>query len=187
MNKNINDDALLVHLTISQMKRILESVFQQQSLSTVSNQPETINIEDVSKMTGYKKATIYKLIHERKIPCHKPANGGRKVFFKTKEINQWLQSNRIETNEEFFQKYEGNNKNKTNNTLNLQQLIRLLKFSRQLFICISSVIDNYRSKIQELEEKVDMYEKNNQIIENLFIDNIKRKWKQKIKRNNLIE
>jgi excisionase family DNA binding protein len=70
MCKNIHDDALVVHLTVNQIKEVMESVFQQSS-PLASNQPDIIDIEEVSKVTGYRKSTIYKLIHERKIPFHK--------------------------------------------------------------------------------------------------------------------
>jgi len=86
----VNDEALVVHLTVNQIKEVIESVFQQSS--SLNNQSEIIDIEEVLKLTGYKKPTIYKLIHERKIPFHKPAHGGRRIFFKSAEIDQWLQS-----------------------------------------------------------------------------------------------
>ena len=78
MDKNINDEALVIHLTVSQIKAIIESVFQDASSAT-KKQSEILTIEEVCKLTGYKKATIYKLTHERKIPFHKPAHGGRKM------------------------------------------------------------------------------------------------------------
>lgn len=102
MNKAIHDNALVVHLTVSQIKAIIESVFQDASSQAKNEQTELLTIEEVSKLTGYKKATIYKLTHERKIPFHKPAHGGRRIFFKKEEINQWLQSNHVETYEELF-------------------------------------------------------------------------------------
>lgn len=102
MDKNINDEALVIHLTVSQIKAIIESVFQDASSAT-KKQSEILTIEEVCKLTGYKKATIYKLTHERKIPFHKPAHGGRRIFFKKEEISRWLQSNHIETYEESFE------------------------------------------------------------------------------------
>lgn len=72
-------------------------------------------IEEVAELTGYKKTTIYKLTHERKIPFHKPAHGGRRIFFKREEINQWLQSNRVETHEEFLKSWRGKNECKIKN------------------------------------------------------------------------
>lgn len=100
--KKIHDDVLLVQLTVTQMKDIIKSVLQETS-SPRMRESEILSIEEVSKLTGYKKSTIYKLTYERKIPFHKPAHGGRKIFFRKNEINQWLQSNRIETQEEVFE------------------------------------------------------------------------------------
>lgn len=97
MNDNhvIHNEALVIHLTVGQIKTIIESVIQEASLLSRNVQSEILSIEEVSEITGYKKATIYKLIHERKIPFYKPAHGGRKVFFKKVEIDQWLQFNSI--------------------------------------------------------------------------------------------
>lgn len=100
--KKIHDDVLLVQLTVTQMKDIIKSVLQETS-SPRMRESEILSIEEVSKLTGYKKSTIYKLTYERKIPFHKPAHGGRKIFFRKNEINLWLQSNRIETQEEVFE------------------------------------------------------------------------------------
>lgn len=169
MNKKIHDDALVVHLTVSQIKEVIESVFQQ-SLSLVSNQPEIIDIEEVLKVTGYRKSTIYKLIHERKIPFHKPAHGGRRVFFKLVEIDEWLQANRIETNEEFSRRHRENMKCKTNDIDMHQRKLQTLKSLLLFFTSFQNIINNYKTQIQELEEKVAKYKADNQMIENLFIN-----------------
>lgn len=109
MNKNvIHNDALVVHLTVGQMKAIIESMLQEASLSK-NVQTEILSVEEVSELTGYKRATIYKLTCERKIPFHKPAHGGRRIFFKRSEINEWLESNCMETYEESFKKREKQN------------------------------------------------------------------------------
>ena len=99
-NNILHDDALVVQLTVSQIKAIIRDVLQESPLYLTSEKSETLTIEEVSELTGYKKATLYKLTHERKIPFHKPAHGGRRIFFKRAEINQWLESNHFETYEE---------------------------------------------------------------------------------------
>lgn len=171
MEENLYDDMLMVHMTIGQVKATIESVLKQSSIIT-SNQPEIIDLEELSKLIGYKKSTIYKLIHERKIPFHKPANGGRKIFFKTTEINQWLQSNRFETNEEFLENYKNRDKGKFINTIQIQQNLHNLRKLLQILKIFPAVFNNYKTRIQELEEKVVKYETDNQIIENLFNDEI---------------
>ena len=99
-NNILHDDALVVQLTVSQIKAIIRDVLQESPSYLTSEKSETLTIEEVSVLTGYKKATLYKLPHERKIPFHKPAHGGRRIFFKRTEINQWLESNLFETYED---------------------------------------------------------------------------------------
>lgn len=106
-NNILHDDALVVQLTVSQIKAIIRDVLQESPSYLTSEKSETLTIEEVSELTGYKKATLYKLTHERKIPFHKPAHGGRRIFFKRAEINQWLESNHFETYEESFENVKG--------------------------------------------------------------------------------
>ena len=106
-NNILHDDALVVQLTVSQIKAIIRDVLQESPAYLTSEKSETLTIEEVSVLTGYKKATLYKLTHERKIPFHKPAHGGRRIFFKRAEINQWLESNHFETYEESFENVRG--------------------------------------------------------------------------------
>jgi excisionase family DNA binding protein len=109
-NNSCCNDALVVHLTVGQMKAIVESILKDASLLFTKNvQTEILTIEEVSELTGYKRATIYKLTCERKIPFHKPAHGGRKIFFKREEINQWLQSNSVKTYQMDFENWKDNN------------------------------------------------------------------------------
>ena len=106
-NNILHDDALVVQLTVSQIKAIIRDVLQESPSYLMSEKSETLTIEEVSVLTGYKQATLYKLTHERKIPFHKPAHGGRRIFFKRAEINQWLESNHFETYEESFENVKG--------------------------------------------------------------------------------
>lgn len=102
-NSIIDNDTLMVQLTVYQIKNIVKAVLLEVLLSS-KKEPETLTIEEVSELTGYQKSTLYKLTHERKIPFHKPAHGGRRIFFKREEINEWMQSNRVETHEEYLKK-----------------------------------------------------------------------------------
>jgi len=108
MEKNsfFHDDVPLIQLTVGQMKNIIESVFQGMLSLKEDSKSHVLTIEEVSELTGYKKATIYKLTHERKIPFHKPAHGGRRIFFQREEIVQWLQSNSIKTYQMDFENWK---------------------------------------------------------------------------------
>lgn len=122
MNKKICSDGLIVHLTIGQMKILIREVLQESLfLLKKEQQPEILTIEEVSELTGYKKSTIYKLTHERKIPFHKPAHGGRRIFFKREEINQWLETNCVETDEEFLKSWKEENKFETKKKRNYEE------------------------------------------------------------------
>lgn len=66
--------------------------------SIQKQQKEILNINDLSELTGYSKAQIYQFTHKRKIPFYKPLGG--KLFFKRKEITDFLFSNRVATDEE---------------------------------------------------------------------------------------
>ena len=175
--QKIHDDALVVHLTVNQIKEVISSAFQQASFLSAGNQCEIIDIEEAMKLTGYKKATIYKLIHERKIPFHKPAHGGRKVYFKSTEIDQWLQSNRIETYDEFTQNHGRVKREQVEqDDIETKRLSKLstMKFLLVLFTTFQGIVRKYVDRIQELEQKVAKYEENNQVTENLIINDTNR-------------
>lgn len=56
---------------------------------------DMLTIEDVCLITGFSAKRIYDLTSKKKIPYYKPLGG--KVFFDKTEIENWLRSNRIET------------------------------------------------------------------------------------------
>jgi predicted DNA-binding transcriptional regulator AlpA len=53
-----------------------------------------IQLDKVIELTGYSKAYIYKLVHYKKIPCHKPGGKAGKLFFLESEIIDFLTRNR---------------------------------------------------------------------------------------------
>ena len=66
-----------------------------------SNAKEVMTTEEVAKYMGVSKGTIYKLTMTRKIPYYKPT--GRMCYFKRSELEAWLLSNRVSTDEEIEQ------------------------------------------------------------------------------------
>jgi len=62
-------------------------------------QKEIFTMSEVCSYTGFERSYIYKLTSTRKIP-HFKSPGGKNVFFKRIEINDWLTQNRIKTFEE---------------------------------------------------------------------------------------
>ena len=57
-----------------------------------------LNFNEVASYTGLSKSYLYKLTSTGGIPCYKPQ--GKHLFFQKLEIDQWLLSNRLKTNEE---------------------------------------------------------------------------------------
>jgi len=47
-----------------------------------------IRIKRVMELTGFSYSYIYKLVHWKKLPCHKPTNG--RLFFLESEIVEFL-------------------------------------------------------------------------------------------------
>jgi excisionase family DNA binding protein len=57
---------------------------------------EVINLKELCEYTGLSKSTIWKKTSNKTIPHYKV---GKMLYFNIKEINSWLQSNRVETEE----------------------------------------------------------------------------------------
>ncbi len=68
-------------------------------------QKEIFNVSEVSSYTGFEKSYIYKLTCTRRIP-HFKSPGGKNVFFKKDEINDWLTTIRVKTVDEIKSEVE---------------------------------------------------------------------------------
>ena len=58
----------------------------------VRTEREYLSVEELSKMTGLKKATIYAKRHRREIPAYK---FGRELRFRHDEIDSWISGKRL--------------------------------------------------------------------------------------------
>ena len=92
MNK-FTDETPIAMLTVGQLKEIL-GIDRILGNLTANQAPseQVMTIEEVVRLTGYSKATIYKFTSDRKIPFRKPEHGGRRLYFQREEILDWLQS-----------------------------------------------------------------------------------------------
>jgi predicted DNA-binding transcriptional regulator AlpA len=59
-------------------------------MGTIKEPP--IRMNKVMEISGYSRSYIYKLVHWKKIPCHRPTNG--RLFFYESEILDFLARNR---------------------------------------------------------------------------------------------
>ncbi|MCL1669547.1 helix-turn-helix domain-containing protein [Elizabethkingia ursingii] len=66
-----------------------------------------IGIEEVTRIIGKAKSTIYTLVRERKIPCYK---SGKKLYFFEDELLEWISKGKQKTLEEIKFEAESNYK-----------------------------------------------------------------------------
>jgi len=59
----------------------------------ISLEEQYLTIEELGKLIGYKKTSIYGLVQKNKIPYHKKG----KLFFLKSEIMEWLKSGKKTT------------------------------------------------------------------------------------------
>ncbi|MGM0583011.1 MAG: helix-turn-helix transcriptional regulator [Bacteroidota bacterium] len=95
---------LKVAILIEEVKAVKVLLLAMKNMSVDGE--KVIDMDEVSKLTGYKKNTIYQLVHKKAIPYHKAENGGRKLIFFREEIESWLKGRKPETSEEFCERKE---------------------------------------------------------------------------------
>ncbi|WP_337772648.1 helix-turn-helix domain-containing protein [Alistipes sp.] len=99
---NFPDDFPIAGLTVKQFIELCVSLGFGNRPNSYPNKPkspppEIMGIDDVIKLTGYSKASLYKFTHQRLIPFHRPAHGGRRLVFIRQEIEDWMKENSIPT------------------------------------------------------------------------------------------
>ena len=72
-------------------------------LETISHEPQTYTkrvwtASECAEYMGISLSTLYKMTHARTIPHYKPT--GKMLYFNSAEIEAWLLSNRVRTDEE---------------------------------------------------------------------------------------
>lgn len=58
-----------------------------------------LTVDEFVAYSGIKKSQVYKMTSQKRIPHYKPP-GSKKIFFRKREVQQWLLSNPIKTQEE---------------------------------------------------------------------------------------
>ena len=62
---------------------------------------DIFNFNDACTFLDYSKSYLYKLTHSRQIPHFKP--NGKKLYFKRRDLEEWLLRNRVKTADEIEQ------------------------------------------------------------------------------------
>ena len=78
-------------------KKITDAI----SAKVAVNTKEVLTTDEAASYMGVSKSYLYKLTMEKRIPHYKPM--GKMCFFNRKEIELWLQANRVATDEELSQ------------------------------------------------------------------------------------
>lgn len=84
------------------MEEILNKLNRLEAL-TLMGSKNVLTLEEVCLLTGLAKSTVYKMTANRAIP-HYHADGGKHLYFKKDEVEDWLTRNRVSSQTEDEQK-----------------------------------------------------------------------------------
>ncbi len=80
----------------------MSAKFQEQKGNSICTK-EVLTSEEVARYMGISRSYLYKLTMRREIPHYKSPTG-KMCYFNRNEIETWLQSNRVATDEELNQR-----------------------------------------------------------------------------------
>ena len=83
------------------MEQDLQKVADLITAKVSLNTKEVLTTDEAASYMGVSKSYLYKLTMEKRIPHYKPM--GKMCFFNRKEMEMWLQANRVATDEELSQ------------------------------------------------------------------------------------
>ena len=65
-----------------------------------------LTVDEFVAYSGIKKSQVYKMTSQRRIPHYKPS-GSKKIFFRKREVQQWLLNSPIKTIEQIRSEVKG--------------------------------------------------------------------------------
>ncbi len=65
---------------------------------------EFMTVEETAEYLEISKSAVYKLTSKRKIPFYNP--GGKKIYFKKIEVDDWIENSRVASDAEAFHHVE---------------------------------------------------------------------------------
>ena len=83
------------------MSEELKQLAEQVTANTIFTTKEMLTTEEAMKYLGVTRSYLYKLTMRKLIPHYKPM--GKLCYFNRHELEAWLQTNRIATDEEIEQ------------------------------------------------------------------------------------
>ena len=84
------------------MDNELERLADLITADTIFTRKEVLTSSEAARYMGVSMSYLYKLTMRQQIPHYKPM--GKMCFFNRMELEKWLQSNRVSTDEELSQK-----------------------------------------------------------------------------------
>lgn len=63
---------------------------------------EILTLEETAEYLSLSKSALYKMTSNKEIPFYCP--GGKKIYFKREELNNWVFNNKVESNSELEMK-----------------------------------------------------------------------------------
>lgn len=82
-------------------KEDLKIIADEVAYRTAFLQKEVLTTHEAARYMGVSLSYLYKLTMKAEIPCYKP--NGKHVYFNRKELEAWLQRNKVKTLEEIEQ------------------------------------------------------------------------------------
>ncbi|MBQ2188207.1 MAG: helix-turn-helix domain-containing protein [Bacteroidales bacterium] len=83
------------------MSEELKQVADMITANIISTQKEVLTSDEAARYMGISKSYLYKLTSTQQIPHFKPL--GKICYFNRAELERWLQTNRVATDEEISQ------------------------------------------------------------------------------------
>lgn len=84
-------------MTIEERVQELESIMQMAGLAT----KEVLTFDEAALYMNFSKSALYRCTSLRMIPHYKPT--GKMIYFNRRELEDWLQKNKVKTMEEIQQ------------------------------------------------------------------------------------
>lgn len=83
------------------MAEELKQVADLITANIIGTTKEVLTSDEAARYMGISKSHLYKMTMQQKIPHYKPT--GKMCYFNRQELEGWLQSNRVATNDELEQ------------------------------------------------------------------------------------
>lgn len=96
------DSPNLIQFNMTANQNLCDEIVKRLVDNAVFTTKEVLTSDEASKYMGVSKSYLYKLTMRKEIPHYKPL--GKMCYFQRAELEEWLQRNRVATDEELSAK-----------------------------------------------------------------------------------